>query len=182
MTEIEAAIIGLTGFKGSGKTTAGRMLSAVLGVPVFHLADPIREIVNNLDPFDSKGVRLSTYIAGGGEAEAKSKHDQYRHTLRAVGEGVRKAHPTFWIERLAERAAGHRGVIVPDIRLPLEAQVCDVIIHIERPGVVSDGHETEQDLRMYSGFVVKNDGTKSDLAAKLAAIISDIGLEGPREY
>lgn len=182
MTEIEAAIIGITGFKGSGKTTAGRMLSAALNLPVIHLADPIREIVTTLDPFDSKGVRLSTYTAAGGEAEAKAKHDQYRHALRTIGEGVRKASPTFWLERLAESAAGHRGVIVPDIRFPLEAQVCDVTIHITRPGVKSDGDETERDMRSYSGIVVANDGTKADLARKLAEVISDIGLEGPREY
>ena len=182
MTEVEGAIIGITGFKGSGKTTAGRMLSAALNLPVIHLADPIREIVNNLDPFDSKGVRLSTYTAAGGEAEAKAKHDQYRHALRTIGEGVRKASPTFWLERLAESAAGHRGVIVPDIRFPLEAQVCDVTIHITRPGFESDGHVTEQDMHQYAGIIVANNGTKADLAAKLAEVIGDIGIEGPREY
>ena len=182
MTEIEAAIIGLTGFKGSGKTTAGRMLSAALNLPVMHLADPIKEIVTALDPFDSKGIRLSTYTPDGGEAEAKAKHDQYRHALRSIGEGVRELNPTFWLESLAVRASGHRGVIVPDIRFPLEAQACDVIIHITRPGFESDGHMTERDMRQYAGIIVANNGTKADLAAKLAEVINDIGIEGPREY
>ena len=73
-------------------------------------------------------------------------------------------------------------MIVPDIRFPLEAQACDVTIHITRPGVESDGDETEKDMRRYSGIVVANNGTKADLARKLAEVVSDIGLEGPREY
>ena len=46
----------------------------------------------------------------------------------------------------------------------------------------SDGDETEQDMRQYAGIIVANNGTKADLAAKLAEVIGDIGIEGPREY
>lgn len=169
-------ILGITGFKGSGKTTVGRMLSSELRLPVFHLADPIKDIVHTLDPYDSKGVRVSSYMEGG-EAMVKAHHDEYRRSLRVIGEGIRKARPSFWIEVLEDRARGHPDVIVPDIRFPLEAECCATIINVVRPGIESDGDETEQDMSMFAYKEIINDGSLGDLAGKVERLMHDLELE-----
>lgn len=175
------AVFGISGFKGSGKTTVGRLLAQATKLPVMHLADPIKDIVKKVDPYDSAGILLSTHLSIGGEAKAKQDHDTYRHTLREVGEGVREVVPVFWLSALAQRAQGMHAVIVPDVRLPIEADVCRILINVTRPGVESDGHSTERDMTGYATHHLANDGDLADLAAKVQQIVDDLELE-PNEY
>lgn len=174
-------ILGISGFKGSGKTTVGHMLSRATRLPVVHLADPIKQIVNKIDPYDSAGILLSTHLAIGGEDKAKTDHDTYRHTLREIGEGVRDIIPVFWLSALARQTEGMHAVIVPDVRLPLEADACRILINVTRPGTRSDGHNTEQDMAGYATHHLANDSDLDDLAAKVRRIVDDLELE-PNEY
>lgn len=174
-------LLGISGFKGSGKTTVGRMLAARTRLPVHHLADPIKAIVRQIDPYDSDGILLSTHTEIGGEGRAKSHHDKYRHTLRELGEGVRAIMPSIWLAALAELSAGAPLVIVPDVRLPIEADQCQAVINVTRPTVVSDGHNTERDISTLATHHLVNDGDLADLAQKVDRIVEDLGLE-PNEY
>lgn len=170
-------VVGFSGFKGSGKTTAATMLASHIGAPVMHFADPIKEIVRNLDPFDSKGALLSTYMEIGGESVAKREHDTYRDYLRTIGEGVRKVDETVWVNALLRRAAGMPVIVVGDVRFPTERLACDILINITRNGVDSDGDETEQDMSAYADMHIKNDGEISDLAATIQNICDDFDWE-----
>lgn len=174
-------IIGISGYKGSGKTTVGNLIGRATRLPVVHLADPIKKIVGKIDPYDSAGILLSTHLEIGGEAKAKRDHDTYRHTLRELGEGVRDILPAVWLSALAQDTQGMHTVIVPDVRLPIEAEACRVLINVTRPGIESDGHSTERDMAGHATHHLRNDGDLNALAAKVQAIVDDLELE-PNEY
>lgn len=174
-------IIGISGYKGSGKTTIGDMIGRATRLPVKHIADPIKRIVEKIDPYDSAGILLSTHLEIGGEAKAKRDHDTYRHTLRELGEGVRSVLPAVWLSALAQDTQGMRAIVVPDVRLPIEAEACAVLINVTRPGVESDGHDTERNMQGYATHHLRNDGDMNDLAVKVQAIVNDLELE-PNEY
>lgn len=174
-------VIGISGYARSGKTTVGRLIAEKTRINVHHLADPIRDLVKRIDPYDSDGILLSTRLEIGGEEHAKQTHDRYRHTLREVGEGVREILPSIWIAALADRATGAPAVVVPDVRRPFEADQCAIVINVTRPGIVSDGHCTEIDMSGYATHHIRNDGTLVDLELKVDALVADLGLE-PNEY
>lgn len=174
-------ILGISGYAGAGKTTVGQMLAEKTMLPVHHLADPIKTIVKKIDPYDSNGILLSTHLEIGGEARAKELHDTYRTTLREVGEGVRAVMPGFWIAALAGEAVGAPLAIIPDIRLPIEADQCQILINVVRPGIESDGHSTEQNMAGYATHHLRNDGNLADLEYKTDRLVEDLGLE-PNEY
>lgn len=167
-TMSETVLIGVAGYQRSGKSTAAAILGKQLNSPVIAFADPIKDIVSNLDPYDSSGVRVSGY---GGEDMAKAMHDDYRNALRAVGEGVRKIDDTFWARTAIERVEGYPVAVVQDVRFPLEAGLCGLLLWIQRPGVESDGDETERDLSKFAQVIVVNDGTERDLEKKMESFV-----------
>ncbi|MCQ9385098.1 hypothetical protein [Brevibacterium moorei] len=170
----ETTFVGVAGLKGSGKTTFGKILADKIHVPVMHLADPIKKIVRDANPGSSQGLLLSSCDD---DLEAKRLHDRYRPSLIAVGEGIREYCPDFWVQCLIHDAEGADIVIVPDVRLPVEAGLMDVIVYVERPGVVSDGSDTERDMSRYASMTVYNDGTLRDLERKAAEVINELGLK-----
>lgn len=174
-------LIGISGYARSGKTTVGRLIAQRTRLNVHHFADPIRDLVKRIDPYDSDGILLSTRLEIGGEDHAKQTHDRYRHTLRELGEGVREILPSIWVAALADRATGAPAVIVPDVRRPFEAEQCAIVINVTRPGIGADGHDTEQDLSGLATHHVANDGTLLDLELKIDRLVDDLGLE-PHEY
>ena len=174
-------IIGISGYSGAGKTAVGYMIAEETRLPVVHMADPLKRIIRELDPFDQHGVLLSTYLEIGGEAKAKADHDKYRHALRTIGEGVRDILPAFWLRALAKECVGMHSVIVPDIRHPEDADACAVLLNVTRPGVNSDGHSTERDMSALASHHLYNNGDLATLAAKVHAFVNDLEIS-PNEY
>lgn len=174
--------IGITGFQGAGKTTVGTMLAEKLNARVLHIADPIKTIVRDLNPHDFSGVPLSAVLESEGEGFAKENHLPYRQHLRGIGEAIRHRNPGFWWDWLMDRSTGLRCVIVPDVRFQYEADKCAVIIHVDRPGVESTGHDSDTDMRHHADVIINNDGTLDDLREKVSRFVDDLELEGPLVY
>lgn len=151
-------IIGLSGYKRSGKDTAARALSARLGYTRIAFADALRDEI-----FDRYGIRLGD--------DDKDKPlpayglRSYRDLLIEHAEERRAQNPGYWVERVDAQVREYRQlgirVVVTDVRLPNEVAWLRAMgglhIWVQRPGVVSNGHATEQDLSSHADLVVVND-------------------------
>lgn len=162
-------LIGLSGFKRSGKDTAARTLSARLGYTRIAFADALRDEV-----FDRYGIRLGD--------DDKDKPlpayglRSYRDLLIEHAQERRAQNPDYWVERVDAQVREYRKfgirVVVTDVRLPNEVRWLrdrdGLHIWIARPGVTSNGHATEQDLSPLTDLVVVNDADPDRLGELIA--------------
>lgn len=120
------------------------------------------------------------------------KDDYGRHLLQYVGtDVVRLQEPDFWVGFIKKVADFFNGewdyIIVPDCRFPNEIECLrggnyDVVhIRVVRPGFISplppeqQQHPSETALdNVKPDILLLNDGTISDLSAKIAAIVADM--------
>lgn len=184
MTEIsrETLFVGVSGFQGAGKTTVSNILSQQTGMPVFHVADPIKDLVYDLNPLDADGMSLLTHFDIHGEAASKRTHSEYRRYLQVIGEHVRDMDESFWFDWLRFRARGYQGVIVGDVRFPYEVEQCPMLVNVVRPGVESTGHVSDADMSGYATHTIINDGSLDDLATKVATMLASIDFPSPQQF
>lgn len=189
MPEVQYPLIGLVGRKRSGKDTfaAGLVERDYTRVA---FADPLREMVEEIDPIVGAGlhhgehsatpteIRLSTALAvtGGWEGIKDSVFGpEARRLLQQSGQAVRRRDPGFWLNAgLAEATGalmeGAPGVVITDVRYKNEADAIQrdggVLVRIVRPGLIStDNHASETELDDYpTDFTIRNSGTADDLA------------------
>lgn len=106
-------VILLLGPAGSGKDTAARALADRYGGTVYHLADPIRQVLDT----PVWHAMLARQIAAG-------EHPVWvrRRAMQAVGDSFRALHHHALVDALIAQATQNhtRVVIVPDVRLPEE--------------------------------------------------------------
>src|SRR4030095_4994300 len=142
-------VIGLTGYKGSGKTTVAEFLVKDHGFTEVSFAAPLKRMVRNLDPIvgyqagsddcdcddcydpENYRIRLSDlYSYGFDDEEIKTTRfaDEVRRLHERFGTEVMRAEdPNYWIRQLAReiedlRLNGHRKIVVSDVRFPNEAE------------------------------------------------------------
>jgi len=155
-------IIGIAGFKGSGKTTVADYLCENEGAISMPLAQPIKEILCTLYPqfsgedLDSQDVK-ATNLYGSDVT--------IRDLLRGIGMGMRKElSSNIWTEvclsRIHKLPTMCERVVVPDIRMPEEAdwlaKLGGTLIWVDRDGYTSDGDITEQNLSFMADVVLHN--------------------------
>jgi hypothetical protein len=106
---------------------------------------------------------------GGWEA-AKDMYPEVRKFLQRLGDGGRQVFgEDFWVDRLMERARSYDRVVIPDVRYPNEAaaiqELGGVVIRIDRPGHVPQGHVSETALAGWDGWdeIFSNHGSVQDL-------------------
>lgn len=167
-------LIGITGFKRSGKTTLAIMLSKELGIPVESFADPIRRAVADILGWSME------------ELEAR-KEDQIdwlgnvtpRHMMQTLGTewGRHKIHPAMWIRRLTRKITPE-GLITSDVRFDNEAIAIHehggIILRVIRPGLESiDKHVSERPIQQqYVTADVYNRGTPEDMLAAALKLLA----------
>ena len=169
-------IIGLTGRKGSGKSTVARALLARDFVEV-SFAAPIRYFTANI-------LELSLEEL---EAVKEQKIDWLdgttpRHIMQTLGTewGRQMIHPEIWIRLLkrtvdAALARGGANVVVSDIRFDNEAKMLRemgaTIVRVDRPGTRIDDHPSEAGVSSrLVDFIVSNAG-QLDAIGDLADLI-----------
>ncbi|MFB9661545.1 hypothetical protein ACFQS3_02360 [Glycomyces mayteni] len=172
-------IIGLAGYAGSGKDTAGKIL-VDRGYTRLAFADKLKELAIKIDPNvwdneDEVDVPLSWYVTKWGWDDAK-KSDEVRGLLQRLGAGVREIlGDNTWVAPIEETLYDkpHLDYVITDVRYPNEIQsVHDyggVVWWIDRPGVgpVND-HESEASIKVGDcDLYVLNDKTVDDLRAKI---------------
>ena len=162
-------LIGLSGFKRSGKDTAARELSFRQGYTRVAFADALRDEV-----FDRFGIRLGD--------DDKDKPlpayglRSYRDLLIEHAQERRAQNPDYWVERVDVQVRAYLSlgirVIVTDVRLPNEVawlrRMGGLHIWVARLGVTSNGHATEQDHSGITDLVIVNDADPDRLGELIA--------------
>lgn len=162
-------LIGISGFKRSGKDAAARELSSRLGYTRVAFADALRDEV-----FDRYGIRL------GDDDKEKPLPAYglrtYRELLNDHSQDRRAKNPDYWVERVDAEVRKLRNlgirVVVTDVRLPREIAWLrangGLHVWISRPGVKSNGHVTEQDHSGVADVVIVNDASQERLGDLIA--------------
>jgi len=141
------SILGLTGLKGSGKTT----IADELPHPVYSFADKIRDVALILFGWSSYDMQ---------DEDAKEEVDSYwalspRASMQQIGMMCREQFGSnFWIRAMEKRLIGEPGcngvVVIDDCRFPNEAEWIKqngVVIGLDRPGVSLDSqHPSETNM------------------------------------
>ncbi len=146
-------IIGVSGKKRSGKDTLAKFIrSAFPGdLLVVHFADPLKEVVAN-----RLGISIARLELAKSGKDSSLAAEAVRRLLQETGDVYRKQFGRdVWV-RLLERkwaALGYPNIIVPDVRMPWEAEWVlsqgGVLIRRERPDrptSPTDSHPTETAL------------------------------------
>lgn len=168
-------VIGITGAKGSGKSTFAQALDSTrpgrCHVKVMSLADPLKAFVMDIFDFSEKQVYGASEFRESGDGPVTP-----RKALQTLGtDWGRNLHEDIWIDKLIRDIGDlpeHIScVIVPDVRFVNEARKLRAefdahIIEISRPGLeANDTHESERrdGVSMYVTHTVQNTGTSLDL-------------------
>lgn len=172
-------LIGVTGYKNSGKNAVCNVLRDEFGFKITGFADVLKSMMLAIDPIVYFSVdhpyRVSDIVAEIGWDEAKEKYPEIRRLLQKLGTEGGRDHlgPTVWIDAWRRNAGvlleqGY-DVCVSDMRFLNEARaVRDLdgqIWRVTRPGTQAGEHLSESELdRIEPKITLVNDGTLTDLA------------------
>ena len=176
---IYPTVIGLMGYKRTGKDTVADHLVNAHGYTRIAHADILRDMLWELDPLFNNDAgetwRLTSYLDGNTleawETFKTTDPDTYRHLLREHGAVIGSRAPDFFADQVWERinyTDRPTRWVITDVRFPAEARKFTSPIHqrwrITRPGVVGDGHPSEVALDKWpADHTIYNDGTIADL-------------------
>lgn len=185
-------IIGLTGYSGTGKNSAGDFLQREFKFHQVAFANKIRELSYNINPHLGRNdYGISSYLVGMvdelGWERAKREIKEVREFLQSVGEGARQTFgDTFWIDQVftPELFENNKDIVVTDVRYENESNhitaIGGYIVRIVREGCGPiNNHITEQELTC--DYIVANvTDEKSVLENRLRELIR--GLRNLENY
>jgi hypothetical protein len=165
-------IIGLCGYAQSGKDSVAEILVNNYGYTRIAFADPIRELLYEMNPtVKDGGYRLQGVVDGYGWDVAKTAFPEVRKLLQDLGVGARKVFgEQFWVEQALRDVQWDGNFVITDVRYPNEAKEIRgyddaQIWRIKRTGVdpvnthasetAMDGEKVDQ--------IFLNNGTLDDL-------------------
>ena len=168
-------IIGLAGLAGSGKTTAAAVLVAhnfvciPFAAPLKRMFAALRLAPEDLE--DPRAWRETPHALLCGKTP--------RQALQTLGTewGREQLGPDFWVRLWAEEALKYRRVVADDVRFANEAaairQAGGQVFRIARAsaGSASGARHPSESQDFSVDAVIDNDGSPSDLAARLAALL-----------
>jgi len=162
-------LIGLTGYAGSGKDLVAAFLGMV-GYTRFGFADAVRQEVEaskDYPPCMPDHI-LQDWIAFNCEPEGaiwrKPLSPEGRRVLQWWGtEYRRKEDPDYWIKKISMDLVFRKPSVISDVRFLNEANWIErwegVIWRVERPGLKSDGHQSESECNFIKAdYTINNDG------------------------
>ena len=172
-------VVGVTGKMMSGKDTASEHLDNQLNsldyrCSVYQLSNYMKTIVKMLwgaDTWSTEGktAMIAPNLTG-------------REALQKISSFFRGLDEKVWLRALEQDIRGsHLEIaIISDIRLPFEAEFCDFVIRVDRPGGPAStkdeqNHETETGVEdINPDRVVLNDGTVADLYNAVQSVRGEI--------
>jgi len=198
--KIDYPLIGITGYKGSGKTTIANILVEDFGYESRALADILRiELFALLkDDFRVSEKRHALEMGEISSIDVPYFHNEWGFDEFLFMLEVQKRHPIdqvsswprslmmgwgnmkrdlcgedYWIDQVPLKPL----VVIPDVRYLNEAKKIKEeggsIIRVHRDGYVSDGHATETEQEMIkSDYTIYNNGTKEQLRSIVRNIFS----------
>jgi dephospho-CoA kinase len=172
-------IIGLQGYAGSGKSTVADYLAKRHGFARRHIKQPIADMVASLIAdavpmgFDDDIYR---YLDG----------DLKRTPIAALGNrtpteiqqflGRNFIHPDIWLDIWSAWAAGHERVVQESVRFANEAERCDVIWEVRRPGYEALNAHVSEALPAKPDVILDNSGGLEGLYDTVDRILAGYAL------
>lgn len=168
-------IIGISGHKGSGKTTVADIISTLLlpsSSVKIGFADPLKEEVAKM-----YGCSVS-YV--------EEHKPNFRLILQGHGTDYRRklCGDQYWIEKFLLKTLRPEydkvdWILVPDVRFKNEMQcinnVGGTLVRIERPGLPHDSHTSENDLDdVIFQHTILNDGGLDKLKTQVQELLKKI--------
>jgi len=170
-------LIGVAGFKRSGKDTVGLFLKEFLEESYCFIAfaDTVKAIASRIT-----GIPVSDFYS-----------DEYKDTFNAVAgitprlamtkvyDGLK---PVFGDDlfikpvKRAWEATNKKVMVITDVRYENEAEwirsVGGVILHVQRPGAGPSEHSSERGIAVNpADYVLRNDGSLDDLREVCASVV-----------
>jgi hypothetical protein len=177
-------IIGLQGYAGSGKSTVAKYLEERHGFARRHIKRPIADMTAQLlysaGVVDGEDVLAWDYLDGdlkrtpipdlGGRSATEIQQ------FLGTEFGRNFIHPDIWLDIWSAWAAQHPKVVQESVRFANEAERCDVIWEVRRPGYGAlNGHVSEA-LPVVVGVVLDNSGGVEALYDTVDRILADYAL------
>lgn len=189
-------IIGISGKRGSGKTTVARELATGHGYRIVSFAAPLKEMCIKLFGCDRKAiygtdkqknratnVRRSYWnLAVGSRSQFPHTDDNgsfltHRELMQGFGSVIRDVMSNAWIQYALHSIASHDAIVIDDVRYTNEADAIrergGVVVRLDSPDVSQDAHPSETELDAYSGFALRllNDRSVSpgEIASRILA-------------
>lgn len=172
-------LIGIAGLKGSGKDTVAEVLSAHCGFYRMAFADPLKEMTARMLQIPHEVLHSSAKELPLSGTEGYALHFKTsRDFLQKMGTEVIREHlgPDFWVWLMERRFRdlNPARVVIPDVRFPNEAHFIRMrgqLWHVDRPGLQSDGHASEQGIPpLPNEVVIRNNSTLKSLKARVLAL------------
>jgi dephospho-CoA kinase len=163
-------IIGLSGYAQSGKDTVAKYLVENRGFERVAFADPIRNLLWDINPLLKDGFYLQGVVKAYGWDVAKTRFPEVRRLLQELGVGARKnIDEDLWIIKALRTMSGDGNYVVTDVRFQNEASMIRMsggqIWRVERIGVDAvNSHISEHDLDNWEfDAYIHNNSTIEDL-------------------
>jgi hypothetical protein len=171
-------IIGLQGYAGSGKSTVAKYLEERHGFARRHIKAPIAamtqmllmyafpEAISDLHEMVDGTLKRTPIPALGGRSATEIQQ------FLGTEFGRDFIHPDIWLDIWSAWAKQHPKVVQESVRFANEAERCDVIWEVRRPGYGAlNGHVSEALPDACPGAVLRNDGTEADLFAQVDRLL-----------
>ena len=171
-------IIGIAGYKGAGKDTAGSVLVKKYGFIQLSFAKPIKDLVSKMFSLDRDMLEGNT-IASRLKREQKIE-DAFNYSgrdlLQIIGTGMRDIiHQDIWVEAVKKLCDINKNYVITDVRFPNEVTMINqngFVIGVKRFGYRGDTHISERALDNTAlPYIVQNDGSMQDLRNKVDALV-----------
>lgn len=163
----------LTGFARSGKDSVAQILTESYGYTRIAFADEVRGDLLKLNPWIGCD-RLSEIVNDLGWDEAK-KHPEVRRLLQVYGTEVCREGfgGDCWINRAKAKMEPGKSYVFTDVRFDNEyQQVGGILVNVQRPGITPvNDHASETSVTMKPHFIIKNDGSLSELAVAVSVMM-----------
>jgi hypothetical protein len=170
-------IIGLQGYAGSGKSTVADYLAKRHGFARRHIKEPIADMTYALLDAVNLGEASNAYLDGDlkrtpiPELNGRSATEIQQFLGTEFGRNF--IHLDIWLDIWSAWAAQHPKVVQESVRFANEAERCDVIWEVRRPGYGAlNGHVSESLPSDCPNAVLTNGGTEAELFAEIDALLA----------
>jgi hypothetical protein len=174
-------IIGLSGYARSGKDTVANILVERYGYKRVAFADPIRDLLYDVDPFVDRNISLKSLVDEYGWDVAKS-YPEVRRLMQDLGLSARRLFgESFWLHQATKSFATSDKVVVADVRFVNEADTLrqngGQVWRVERPGTEAvNEHISEHALANYNfDNVITNSSSLEDLELLIKIRMQGVG-------
>ncbi|MGZ8164099.1 MAG: deoxynucleotide monophosphate kinase family protein [Methylobacter sp.] len=178
-------IIGFTGRKQSGKTTAAQYL-VDKGFLKCSFAEPIKDMTwFFLQGFGLSATYVNQLLTTHKEVVIPELGVSARHVMQTLGTdwGRKLIHNDIWVMSMSKRLAEEPGdlIVFDDVRFENEAAMIrgmgGLIIHIDRGDQVADSHASEQGIEFKKRDVlINNDYALEDFLANVDDAVDCVSL------